>query len=109
MFACDIAHRRYVAVLGMLYKIRCNPMHPLNGALPEPYVPVRVSCGSLVAHRHTYAPPRCRTSQYIRTFIRLSVSLWNDLTIPVFDGVGLTGFKSMANAFLLALAALCLL
>ena len=26
----------------MLYKIRCNPMHPLYGALPVPYVPVRV-------------------------------------------------------------------
>ena len=34
VFECDIAHRRSVAVLCMLYKIRCNPMHPLNGALP---------------------------------------------------------------------------
>ena len=31
VFECDIAHRRSVAVLCMLYKIRCNPMHPLNG------------------------------------------------------------------------------
>ena len=31
----------------------------LYGALPEPYVPVRVTLGSLVAHRYTYAPPRC--------------------------------------------------
>ena len=30
VFECDFAHRRYVAVLCMLYKIRCNPMHPLN-------------------------------------------------------------------------------
>ena len=37
-----------------------------------------------------------------RTFIPLSVSLWNDLAYPVFDGVGLAGFKSKANAFLLA-------
>ena len=36
----------------------------------------------------------------------LSVSLWNDLSDPVFDGVGLAGFKSRANAFLLALSAL---
>ena len=36
------------------------------------------------------------------TFIPLSVSLWNDLGEPVFDGVGLAGFKSRANAFLLA-------
>ena len=31
-----------------------------------------------------------------------SVSLWNGLDDPVFDGVGLAGFKSRANAFLLA-------
>ena len=29
VFACDLAHRRSVSVLCMLYKIRCNPMHPL--------------------------------------------------------------------------------
>ena len=43
-----------------------------------------------------------KTSQYRRTFSPLSVSLWNDLCDPVFDGVGLAGFKSWANAFLLA-------
>ena len=48
------------------------------------------------------APPRCRTSQYCRIFIPLSVSLWNDLSDPVFDGVAPAGFKSRANAFLLA-------
>ena len=64
-------------------------MHTLCGALPVPYVPVRVTRGALIAHRYTYAPPRCRTSQYHITFIRLSVSLWNDLVDPVFDGVEL--------------------
>ena len=98
-----IANRRSVAVLWILYQIRCNQVHPLNGALSGPYVPVRVTRGSLVAHRYTYAPPRCRTLQYSRTFIPLSVSLWNDLANPVFDGVGLAGFKSRANAILLAL------
>ena len=63
----------------MLYKIRCNLMHPLYGTLPVPYVPVRVTRGAVIAHRFTYAPPRCRTSQYSRTFIPFSVSLWNDL------------------------------
>ena len=62
-----ISHRRSVAVLCMLYKIRCNPMHPLNGALPGPYVPMRVTRGALVAHRYIYAPPRCRTLQHSRT------------------------------------------
>ena len=53
VFECDIAHRRSVAVFCMLYKIRCNPMNPINGALPGPYVPVRVTRGALVAHRYT--------------------------------------------------------
>ena len=99
---CDLPHRRSVAVLCMLHKIRCNPIHPLCGTLPVPYVPARVTRGALIAHRYTYAPPRCRTSQYRMTFILFSVSLWNDPVDPVFDGVGLVGFKSRSNAFLLA-------
>ena len=75
VYECDISHRRSVAVLCFLYKIWCNLVHPLNGALPGQYVPVRVTRGALVAHRYTYAPPRCRTLQYSRTFILFSVSL----------------------------------
>ena len=75
----------------MLFKIRSNPMHPVSGALPLPYVLARVTCGALVAHRHSFAPPHCRTSQHCRSFVPLSVSLWNDLSDPVFDGVGLAG------------------
>ena len=42
VYQCDIARRRSVAVLCkvcMLYKIWSTTMHPLNGALPGPYVP----------------------------------------------------------------------
>ena len=99
---CNLAHRRSVAELCMLFKIKSNPMYPLSGALPLPYVPARVTRGALVAHRHSFALPRCWTSQYRRTFVSLSVFLSNDLTDLVFDGVGLAGFKSRANAFLLA-------
>ena len=86
----------------MLFKIKSNPMHPLSGALPLRNVPACATRGALVAHEYSFAPPRCRTSQYRRTFVPLSVSLWNDLSNPVFDGVGLAGLKSRANAFLLA-------
>ena len=102
VFECNIAHRRSLAVLCMLYKISCNPIHPLNDALPGPYVPVRVTRGAMVVYWYSYAPRRCRTSQYHNTFISLSLSLWNDLAEPVFDGAELAGFKSMANDFLLA-------
>ena len=79
VFECDIAHCRPVAVLCMLYEIRCNSMHPLYGALPVPYVLVRVTRVASVAYWYTYAPPRCWTSQYCRNVIPISVSLRNDL------------------------------
>ena len=44
-------------------------MHTLYGALPVPYVPVRVTPGAVIAHRFTYVRPRSRTSQYRMTFI----------------------------------------
>ena len=42
MFECDIAYRRSVAILCMLYKIRCSPVHLLNCAFPGPYVPAQL-------------------------------------------------------------------
>ena len=68
VFECDLAHRRSVAVLCMLYKIGCNPLHPLYGAFPVLYMLVRVIRGAVITHRYTYAPPRCKTSQHRRTF-----------------------------------------
>ena len=50
-------------------------MHPLSGALPLPYVPAHVTRGALVAHRHSFVPPRYRSSQYRRSFVPLCVSL----------------------------------
>ena len=71
------------------------------GAQPEPYVIVRVTCRAVISHWFTYAPPRCRTSQFLRTFIPLTIS--SELSsCPLFDRVGLAVFKSRANAFLLA-------
>ena len=55
-------------------------MHHLSGALPLPYMPARVTRGALVAQRHSFATSRCRTSQYRRTFVLLSMTLWNDLS-----------------------------
>ena len=74
-------------------------MHPLYCALP---VPMGVALGAVIAHRYTYVLPHCKISQYSRIFIPFSVSLWNDFRDPMLDGVGLVGFKSRTNAFLLA-------
>ena len=60
------------------------------------YVPVRVT-RAVIANRYTYAPPSST-----KGLIPLSVSLWNDLGDPIFDGAGPACFKSRANAFLLA-------
>ena len=59
----NLAHRRSVAKLCMLFKIKSNPMHSFSDGLPLPYVPARVTRGALVAHRHSFAPPHCNTSQ----------------------------------------------
>ena len=45
-----------------------------------------------VAYRHSFALSRVRTSQYRGTFVLLSVTIWNDLSDPVFDVVELDGF-----------------
>ena len=77
-----------MAVFCMLYKIRCNPKHLLCGAIPVPYVPVRVTRGALISHRYTFAPPRCRTSQYRRTLFTsqyLSGTIWLTPYLMVWD------------------------
>ena len=56
VFGCDLAYRRSMAVLCMQYKIRCNPLHPLCGALPVPYIPLLVTRGAVTAHWYTLMP-----------------------------------------------------
>jgi len=101
--SCDLGHRREVAALCMLFKIWKNPMHPLCGFLPQPYVPARVTRGALAKHSYAFEEVRARTGQFGRSFVPFSVSLWNCLNDSVFDGVGLDGFKSRVHDHLLAL------
>ena len=120
MSECDLAHRRYVAVLRhrkctikRVQRVCCTISGLTRCTLFMVLFLCRMCrCGlhaALIAHRFTYAPPRCRTSWYRRTFFPLSVSLWNDLGGPAFDGVGLAGFKSRANCLFIDLAARSLL
>ena len=75
VFEFDIVHRRSVVVLCMLYKIRWNPMHQLNVALPGSCVPVPVTRGAKVA-------ASLQNLAFLQDFCYLSVSLWNDLADP---------------------------
>ena len=61
-----------------------------------------VGRGAVVAHRYTYAPASS-LQNFAVTFIPISVSLWNDLADHVVDGVGLAGFKIVANFFFIGL------
>ena len=93
----------------MLYAV-CNPMHPLYGALPQPYLPAR--CGLhvvLCSHIDTHACvlPRCRTLLYSRNFIPMSVSLWNDLSEyrACIQCCGTGGFEELGQCLIIGLAA----
>ena len=99
---CNLANCRTLAVLCILFKIKSNPMHPLNSAWPLPRVPSRVTSSALVVYKHSYGPPGWNTYRCSRTFVPFSVSLGNDRSDPVFDAVGLSDFKSRVHAFLLA-------
>ena len=73
---CNLSHRRSVAVLCMLYKIRCNPMHPLCGTLAVPYVPVQVTHGTLkILVRYLWASPLQNLAEPQNFYSPLSISL----------------------------------
>ena len=65
VFECYISHRRSMAVLCILYKIRRNPVHPLNDALSGLYVTAQVTTrvwshiGTLM---HRLAAEHCSTT-----------------------------------------------
>ena len=84
----------------MLYKIRCNPMHPLYGALPFHMC----QCGlHAVLWSHIGMLMRFLAAESRRTFIPVQCTC-GTMFLTVFDGAGLSGFKSRPNAFLLALS-----
>ena len=65
---------------------KSNPMHPLSGALPLPSVLWLLKSTRsrlLVVGLLSIAEALCP-----------SLSLWNDLSDPVFDGMGLAGFRA---------------
>ena len=102
---CDLSHRRSVAVLCMLYKIRCKPKHPLWGALPVPYVPVRVTHGALIAHLVYFCASPLRNLAVPHDFyFPLSLSLeWSGWPRILWCGIG--GFQEQVQCLFVGLVA----
>ena len=94
---CNLAHRWSVAVLSMLFKIKSNPGHHLNCALPLPNVPERVTRGALVSHIGTRLRISAAELQYRITLepVSCSVSLERPWW-PCIWWCGTGGFKSRA-------------
>ena len=69
--------------------------------LPVPYVPVRYTrrCDRISVHLWASSLQNLAVPQDFYLVVSISV---NGLGDPVFDGVGVTGFKTRANAFSLA-------
>ena len=81
MFECDLAHHRSVAV----FYVCCTKSGVSQCTLfMVLYLSSMCRCMlHVVLWLHIdAAPPRCRISQYCRTFIPMSVSLWNNLGGP---------------------------
>ena len=98
---CNLQHRRNVAALCMLYKVRANSAHPLNSRLPPPYVPPRALRHHARHHAHQLSSVHSRTSQYQRTFVPHTTRLWNSLGQDVAFEEGLQKFKTTAHRSLL--------
>ena len=108
VFEYDISHRLSVVVLCMLYKIRCNPVHPLNGGAIGPLAHTWTVCASA-----GYTRCSGRTSVHLCTALLQDLALQQDhyslLGVPLerscqprIRWCGLAGLKSRANASLLA-------
>ena len=97
VFQCNIEHRRSVSVISVLYKISVTKFSLFMVLYLCHIYYSAVTRGARVAHRYTYGLLRCWTAQYRRTFLPLSVSLWNDLADPAFDVVLLPDFKRIAD------------
>ena len=73
----NVAQLRFVAVLCLLGKIKCNSMHPLDGALPGLYVPVR----------DNYRQCFCRTSACLCASSQQNIAGQQDFNSPLLISV----------------------
>ena len=95
----DLDHRRMVSCLSVFHKLYFNWDLPLSSIIPDPLQLPRTT--RFAEHQHEYAGaiPRCRTSQFQRSFIPYTCKLWNYLPDEVMQAEP-QKFKKWCNAFL---------
>ena len=94
---CNLSNRRSVAGLCMLYKVRERVSHPLFACLPDPYRRERLIQHTEALNEFAFEPARFRTNQFSWSFIPAFADKWNSLGDSVFDGVGVSSFKTLVN------------
>ena len=92
----DLAHRRVVSCLSIFHKFYFNRELPLSYLVPESLPLPRATRFAERQHQYSVQIPRCRTSQFQRTFLPKTVQLWNDLPADVFQEDP-SSFKKLCN------------
>ena len=74
----DLWHRCSTNSLCMLFKICCNPKHPLYSDLPGLFRSAKITSGALSFNNVAFSVVRFNTTQFSRSFIPAVTILWND-------------------------------
>ena len=78
----------------MFYKIRCNPNHSLEAALPRVHVPARLTRLAVSVHSRYLDVLRCRTVQFGWSYVPACAQFWNSSDEPCFADYEVATFKS---------------
>ena len=95
----DLDHRRIISCLSIFHKLYFNRELPLSFLVPDPLPLARATRFADRQHQYALSIPRCRTSQFQRSFLQSTVKQWNDLPAEVMHEV-LQTFKRGCNAAL---------
>ena len=88
-----------ISCLSMFHKLYFNRELPLSYLVPEPMPLARATRFADRQHSYALCVPRCRTSQFQRSFLPSAVKQWNELPAEVMHEV-LQIFKRGCNAVL---------
>ena len=95
----DLDHRRMISCLSIFHKLYFNRELPLSFLVPEPLSLPRATRFADRQHQYALSNPRCRTSQFLRSFLPSTVKRWNDLPAEVMQE-DIQFFKRGCNIFL---------